>query len=221
MTGVGRREVGHGALAERAISAVLPGESESPYTIRIVSDILESNGSSSMASVCGASLALYDAGIPLKGAVAGVAMGRASAAVEAGADKQGVAAVRMLYPEYDMHVESVGFRYPDQFPGLDLAHERRADDVERRCLAGHHPAAFQAAEHERAEALRVARRVQGPLVHEDQRVRAPDQRQRCEGPGLDAPAIAVSQASRTTVGRKREQVSRPSGILLRIGVFGS
>ncbi|HEV2132976.1 MAG TPA: polyribonucleotide nucleotidyltransferase [Terracidiphilus sp.] len=75
MTGVGRREVGHGALAERAISAVLPNVDESPYSIRIVSDILESNGSSSMASVCGASLALYDAGISLKGAVAGVAMG--------------------------------------------------------------------------------------------------------------------------------------------------
>lgn len=75
MSGVGRREIGHGALAERAISAVLPNADESPYSIRIVSDILESNGSSSMASVCGASLALYDAGIPLKGAVAGVAMG--------------------------------------------------------------------------------------------------------------------------------------------------
>ena len=75
MTGVGRREVGHGALAERAISAVLPDASEQPYAIRVVSDILESNGSSSMASVCGASLALYDAGIALKGAVAGVAMG--------------------------------------------------------------------------------------------------------------------------------------------------
>jgi len=75
MTGVGRREVGHGALAERAISAVLPPPDESPYSIRIVSDILESNGSSSMASVCGASLALFDSGIALKGAVAGVAMG--------------------------------------------------------------------------------------------------------------------------------------------------
>src|SRR6202007_379306 len=75
MTGVGRREVGHGALAERSISVVLPSSDESQYSIRIVSDILESNGSSSMASVCGASLALFDAGIPLKGAVAGVAMG--------------------------------------------------------------------------------------------------------------------------------------------------
>jgi polyribonucleotide nucleotidyltransferase len=75
MTGVGRREVGHGALAERAISAVLPTEEESPYSLRVVSDILESNGSSSMASVCGASLALMDAGIPLKASVAGIAMG--------------------------------------------------------------------------------------------------------------------------------------------------
>ena len=75
MTGTGRREIGHGALAERAIAAVLPSAEESPYTIRIVSDILESNGSSSMASVCGASLALYDSGIALKGAVAGIAMG--------------------------------------------------------------------------------------------------------------------------------------------------
>jgi polyribonucleotide nucleotidyltransferase len=75
MTGVGRREIGHGALAWRAIEAVLPEEADSPYTLRVVSDILESNGSSSMATVCGASLSLMAAGIPLKGAVAGVAMG--------------------------------------------------------------------------------------------------------------------------------------------------
>ncbi len=75
MTGVGRREIGHGALASRAIEAVLPSEDESPYTLRVVSDILESNGSSSMATVCGASLALMQAGIPIKGSVAGVAMG--------------------------------------------------------------------------------------------------------------------------------------------------
>jgi polyribonucleotide nucleotidyltransferase len=75
MTGVGRREIGHGALAWRAIEAVLPPDDENPYTLRVVSDILESNGSSSMATVCGASLSLMQAGIPLKGAVAGVAMG--------------------------------------------------------------------------------------------------------------------------------------------------
>ncbi|HEX3585268.1 MAG TPA: polyribonucleotide nucleotidyltransferase, partial [Candidatus Angelobacter sp.] len=75
MTGVGRREVGHGALAERALLAVLPDVENWPYTMRVVSDILESNGSSSMATVCGASLSLMDAGVPLSSAVAGVAMG--------------------------------------------------------------------------------------------------------------------------------------------------
>ncbi|HTX54313.1 MAG TPA: polyribonucleotide nucleotidyltransferase [Candidatus Baltobacteraceae bacterium] len=75
MRGASRRDIGHGALAERAIQPVLPGKEEFPYTIRIVSDILESNGSSSMATVCGASLSLMDAGVPVKGAVAGVAMG--------------------------------------------------------------------------------------------------------------------------------------------------
>src|SRR5262252_7440516 len=75
MSGPGRREVGHGALAERALLNMLPGEDQWPYTIRIVSDILESNGSSSMASVCGGSLAMMDAGVPLKAPVAGVAMG--------------------------------------------------------------------------------------------------------------------------------------------------
>src|SRR6185369_13025166 len=75
MRGTSRREIGHGNLAERAVQAVLPPFEEFPYTLRIVSEILESNGSSSMASVCGASLSLYDAGVPIKGAVAGVAMG--------------------------------------------------------------------------------------------------------------------------------------------------
>ncbi|MFA5111099.1 MAG: polyribonucleotide nucleotidyltransferase [Desulfobaccales bacterium] len=73
--GPGRREIGHGALAERAISPVLPSAEEFPYTIRIVSEILSSNGSSSMATVCGASMSLMDAGVPIKSAVAGVAMG--------------------------------------------------------------------------------------------------------------------------------------------------
>ncbi len=73
--GTSRREVGHGALAERALQAVLPLREEFPYTIRIVSDILESNGSSSMATVCGGSLALFDAGVPVTSACAGIAMG--------------------------------------------------------------------------------------------------------------------------------------------------
>jgi polyribonucleotide nucleotidyltransferase len=73
--GPGRREIGHGALAERALAPVIPGEEKFAYTIRIVSDILESNGSSSMASVCGGSMAMMDAGVPLTSAVAGIAMG--------------------------------------------------------------------------------------------------------------------------------------------------
>ena len=75
MGGQGRREIGHGFLAERALQAVLPGEEEFPYTIRVVSDVLESNGSSSMGSVCSGTLALLDAGVPIKGNVAGIAMG--------------------------------------------------------------------------------------------------------------------------------------------------
>jgi len=73
--GPGRREIGHGALAERSLEAVLPSPEDFPYTIRLVSDILESNGSSSMASVCGGSLSLMDAGVPIAGAVAGISIG--------------------------------------------------------------------------------------------------------------------------------------------------
>jgi polyribonucleotide nucleotidyltransferase len=75
MRGPGRREIGHGALAERAVSRIIPDEKAFPYTLRVVSDILESNGSSSMASVCGATLSLMDAGVPVPEPVAGIAMG--------------------------------------------------------------------------------------------------------------------------------------------------
>ena len=75
MRGPGRREIGHGALAERAVSSVIPEDKGFPYTIRVVSDILESNGSSSMASVCGGTLSLMDAGVPITAPVAGIAMG--------------------------------------------------------------------------------------------------------------------------------------------------
>jgi polyribonucleotide nucleotidyltransferase len=75
MRGPSRRDIGHGALAERGISAVLPSAEKFPYTMRVVSDVLESNGSSSMATVCGASLALMDGGVPIKNPVSGIAMG--------------------------------------------------------------------------------------------------------------------------------------------------
>jgi polyribonucleotide nucleotidyltransferase len=75
MRGPGRREIGHGALAERALEPMIPSEEEFPYTLRLVSEVLESNGSTSMASVCGSTLSLMDAGVPIKAPVAGVAMG--------------------------------------------------------------------------------------------------------------------------------------------------
>jgi polyribonucleotide nucleotidyltransferase len=78
LRGPGRREIGHGALARRALVQMVPNDEDFPYTIRVVSDILESNGSSSMASVCGGSMSMMDAGAPLKGAVAGIAMGLVS-----------------------------------------------------------------------------------------------------------------------------------------------
>ena len=75
MRGSSRREIGHGALAERALLPVIPGEQEFPYTIRVVSEVMSSNGSTSMASVCGSTLSLMDAGVPIKAPVAGIAMG--------------------------------------------------------------------------------------------------------------------------------------------------
>ncbi len=75
MRGPGRREIGHGALAERALEAIVPSEEDFPYTIRIVSEVLSSNGSTSMASVCGSTLALMDAGVPIETPIAGIAMG--------------------------------------------------------------------------------------------------------------------------------------------------
>ena len=71
----GRREIGHGALGERALAPMIPSQEEFPYTIRVVSEVLESNGSSSQASICGSTLALMDAGVPIKAPVAGIAMG--------------------------------------------------------------------------------------------------------------------------------------------------
>src|SRR5699024_9473677 len=73
--GPGRREIGHGALGERALEKVVPSEKEFPYTIRLVSEVLESNGSTSQASICASALAMMDAGIPIKAPVAGIAMG--------------------------------------------------------------------------------------------------------------------------------------------------
>lgn len=92
MRGPGRREIGHGALAERALEAVIPSEESFPYTIRVVSEVIGSNGSTSMGSVCGSTLSLMDAGVPIKAPVAGIAMGliKEGANVEVLSDIQGV-----------------------------------------------------------------------------------------------------------------------------------
>src|ERR1041385_2926167 len=74
-SGPGRREIGHGALAERSLARVMPGEDDWPYTVRVTSEIMESNGSTSMASVCGGVLSLMDAGVPIKAPVAGISVG--------------------------------------------------------------------------------------------------------------------------------------------------
>lgn len=138
-TGQGRREIGHGNLAERALKAVLPEHEKFPYTIRIVSEVLESNGSSSMGSVCAGTLAMLDAGVPLKGNVAGVAMGlikegdRVAVLTDILGDEdhlgdmdfkvagtpQGITALQM-----DIKIDSVSFEVMDQ--ALAQAKEGRA-----------------------------------------------------------------------------------------------
>ena len=90
MRSPGRREIGHGALAERAILPVLPGVEEFPYAIRVVSEILSSNGSTSQASVCGSCLALMDAGVPIKAPVAGIAMGLIEKVLPDGSSKMAI-----------------------------------------------------------------------------------------------------------------------------------
>ncbi len=126
MIGPGRREVGHGNLAWRAIKQVLPPESEFPYVIRLVSEILESNGSSSMASVCSASLALMAGGVPLSGAVAGIAMGLMSDEKANTAILSDIAGLEDHFGDMDLKVAGTqkgitAFQLDLKVQGLDLA----------------------------------------------------------------------------------------------------
>jgi polyribonucleotide nucleotidyltransferase len=128
MRGPGRREIGHGALAERAVRPLLPDENEFPYTIRVVSDILESNGSSSMASVCGASLSLMDAGVKLKKPVAGVAMGL----IKEGDDVAVLSDIQGLEDHYgDMDFKVTGTR--DGVTALQM--DNKAGGITREILS--------------------------------------------------------------------------------------
>jgi polyribonucleotide nucleotidyltransferase len=154
ITGPGRREIGHGALAERCLEAVLPSPEEFPYTIRVVSDILESNGSSSMASVCGGSLALMDAGVPVKAAVAGISVGlveedgeyRLLADIIGEEDHFGdmdfkVAGTRQGVTGVQLDIKSKGLRHEILLEALALARQARMQilDVMDRTIARPRP----------------------------------------------------------------------------------
>jgi len=128
----GRREIGHGALAEKALLAVMPSKEKFPYTVRLVSEILESNGSSSMASVCAATLSLMDAGVPIKGAVGGVALGLV---------KQGTKAVILTdIAGLEDHFGDMDFKVAGTIAGvtavqLDLKIDGISLDLLKECLA--------------------------------------------------------------------------------------
>ena len=129
MRGPKRRDIGHGALAQRALEPVIPTPDEFPYTIRIVSETLESNGSSSMGSVCGSTLALYDAGVPIKAPVSGIAMG--------------------LVKEGDDYVILTGHPGRGGPPGRHGLQGRRVTQRDHRAPDGHQDHGRHAADHAR------------------------------------------------------------------------
>ncbi|RLB28866.1 MAG: polyribonucleotide nucleotidyltransferase, partial [Deltaproteobacteria bacterium] len=131
LTGPGRRDIGHGALARRALMPVMPDKEQFEYCVRVVSEILESNGSSSMASVCGGSLSLMDAGVPIKEAVAGVAMGLVS-------DGEGVAVLTDIIGDEDhygdMDFKVAGTRHGITALQMDIKMEDITGEVMQRAL---------------------------------------------------------------------------------------
>ena len=129
----GRREIGHGALAERALLPVIPGEMEFPYTLRLVSDVLGSNGSTSMASVCSSTLSLMDAGVPIKAPVAGIAMGLVT-------DKTGAYAVLTDIQGLEDHLGDMDFKVAGTAEGvtalqMDIKLTGITDEIMERALA--------------------------------------------------------------------------------------
>lgn len=133
LRGPSRREIGHGALAERALRASIPPEEDFPYTIRVVSDILESNGSSSMATVCGGCLALMDAGVPLKYPVAGIAMGLIYESDEKYAILTDIAGLEDHYGDMDFKV--AGSKNGITALQMDIKIKKVSQEILRRALA--------------------------------------------------------------------------------------
>ena len=149
LRGPGRREIGHGALAERAIRPVIPSHEAFPYTLRVVSDIMESNGSSSMATVCGSALALMDAGVPIKAPVAGIAMGLI-------ADGEGVAILSDILGVED-HLGDMDFKVAGTAQGITaIQMDIKTTGVSRGIMA-------QALEQARQGRMHILQEMQGIL----------------------------------------------------------
>ena len=149
LRGPGRREIGHGALAERAIRPVIPSHESFPYTLRVVSDIMESNGSSSMATVCGSALALMDAGVPIKAPVAGIAMGLI-------AEGEGVAILSDILGVED-HLGDMDFKIAGTVQGITaIQMDIKTTGVSREIMA-------QALEQARQGRMHILQEMQGIL----------------------------------------------------------
>ena len=149
LRGPGRREIGHGALAERAIRPVIPSHESFPYTLRVVSDIMESNGSSSMATVCGSALALMDAGVPIKAPVAGIAMGLI-------AEGEGVAILSDILGVED-HLGDMDFKVAGTAQGITaIQMDIKTTGVSREIMA-------QALEQARQGRMHILQEMQGIL----------------------------------------------------------
>ena len=149
LRGPGRREIGHGALAERAMRPVLPSHESFPYTLRVVSDIMESNGSSSMATVCGSALALMDAGVPIKAPVAGIAMGLI-------AEGEGVAILSDILGVED-HLGDMDFKVAGTVQGITaIQMDIKTTGVSREIMA-------QALEQARQGRMHILQEMQGIL----------------------------------------------------------
>ena len=149
LRGPGRREIGHGALAERAIRPVIPSHESFPYTLRVVSDIMESNGSSSMATVCGSALALMDAGVPIKAPVAGIAMGLI-------AEGKGVAILSDILGVED-HLGDMDFKVAGTVQGITaIQMDIKTTGVSREIMA-------QALEQARQGRMHILQEMQGIL----------------------------------------------------------
>ena len=177
----GRREIGHGALAERALLPVIPGEMEFPYTLRLVSDVLGSNGSTSMASVCSSTLSLMDAGVPIKAPVAGIAMGLVT-------DKTGAYAVLTDIQGLEDHLGDMDFKVAGTAEGvtalqMDIKLTGITDEIMERALAQARDARLELLAH-MSETIAETRQEMSPFAPRMTRIQInPERIGQLIGPG--------------------------------------